>query len=69
MTPYVRKLLEQDLGIAEDNLYRAKSAAKSVNPSMQYGESGKTFNQIIQGYQDWVDEVKKELGLPQSAPK
>lgn len=61
MTPVVRKLVEEALGTAKDNLYRAQAAARGRKPDVAYGTSGQTLDQIIQGYQAEVKKWEAEL--------
>lgn len=53
----IKNALQDELGRAQDNLCRAKMAICAANADKMYGESGQTLNQIIQGYQERVDEV------------
>lgn len=60
----VIRALEQDLGNAEDNYYRASSAFKNCTPAQmdaEYGQSGETRQAILDGYQQWRDRAKKAL--------
>lgn len=61
MSPRVRALIEAAIGGLEDNLYRAKCAARGHDASKQWGESGKTLQQIIDEYQTELDAMKAEL--------
>lgn len=49
------------LRAAEDNLYRAQLAARRSNLHDQWGESGQTLQQIIDGYQTEVDRWGRAL--------
>lgn len=49
------------LGEAEDNLCRAKLAARNRDADAQWGESGETLQQVIDGYQAAVDHWKAAL--------
>ena len=61
MTSRLRKLAEQDLAMARDNLARARSAAYGRDASLQWGQSGQTLNEIIQGYEKWEREALETL--------
>jgi len=61
MSDYLRKLVKRDIGMAEDNLCRARIAAGTCNPLTQWGESGQTLQSIIDDYQQWLDKAKTEL--------
>ena len=47
MNDYTRKLIENDLACARDNLHRARHAARLNDPTKQYGESDQTLNEMI----------------------
>jgi hypothetical protein len=49
------------LGNAADNLCRAQAAARSCDASKQWGQSGQTLHQIIDGYQAEHDRWKRAL--------
>ena len=49
------------LGNAADNLHRARAAARSVDASKPYGQSGKTLQQIVDGYQAEYDRWQQAL--------
>ena len=53
MNQYLVELAKNDLANARDNLYRANAAAAGRDPNAQYGTSGKTLLQIIDGYRKW----------------
>jgi tryptophan 2,3-dioxygenase len=60
----IKQALENDLGNAADNLYRARSAFNGLSADAmegQYGQSGETRQQILDGYQKWYDEAKSVL--------
>lgn len=64
MTPVTNDIVaavKDNLSNAKDNLYRAQMAARRSDPSKQYGESGETLQQIIDGYQSSVDRWEKAL--------
>jgi len=61
MNKDVEYAIKAQLGNAEDNLYRATLAAKRCDASQQWGESGQTLQQIINGYQAEVDRWKRAL--------
>lgn len=59
MKEKILKLIERKIVGAEDNLIRAKM---QFNPATQdlnreYGQSGRTCQSIINGYQDEYDEL------------
>ena len=64
MKNFILQVLE---GARGDDLYRSKAAFKNLTlkeMNEKYGKSGKTRNQIIQGYQEWedkIDQAKKWL--------
>ena len=60
-TRYLEKLIKGDLGCAEDNLYRAKLAARGADVNAQWGESNTTLQELIDGYQRQVDKAKAAL--------
>ena len=47
------ELARQDLAMARDNLYRARMAAKGIDISQQWGQSGESLAEIIAGYENW----------------
>lgn len=49
------------LSAAEDNHYRATCAAKGRDVHQQWGQSGETLQQIIDGYQAEIDRWKRAL--------
>lgn len=63
----VREAINDRLGGAQDNLHRAKHAARNVeaqgkNPAeYQWGQSGMTLGEIIAGYQSEVDRWQRAL--------
>lgn len=61
MSSYLVKLIENDLGAAQDNLYRAKIAARGRDTSAEWGESGVTLQSLIDGYQRKVDLATSAL--------
>ena len=57
------------LSAADDNLYRAKTAASWQDADKLYGSSGQTLNQIIEGYQREVDKYRQAIrDLQESKP-
>lgn len=57
-----RDALRAELGYAQDNLYRARHAQRcSKDASFPHGESGKSLNQIVSEYEEWVKEVEAAL--------
>ena len=68
MSPETKKAiingLKADLDNAGDNLYRASAAFRGMPPTMlqeEYGQSGRTRQDIIDGYQRWYNAAKKAL--------
>jgi hypothetical protein len=61
MNPDVIAAVKSQLSNAEDNLYRAKHAALTCDPSKQWGQSGQTLNEIIAGYDAEVARWKRAL--------
>ena len=59
MSPKERlvQLAKQDVRNAQDNLARARSAARFHDPTRQWGQSGETLNQIISGYEKWEQDA------------
>lgn len=55
------ELAQADLANAQDNLYRARSAAKGCDINAEWGKSGTTLGEIIKGYEDWVTEARATL--------
>lgn len=53
--------VRRKLGIAQDNLYRARCAARGRDAAAQWGESGKTLHQIISEYESAVRELEAAL--------
>lgn len=56
--------LKADLGNAADNLCRASRAFSELSPDQmnsQYGQSGQTRQQILDGYQEWHRKAKAAL--------
>lgn len=60
-TRYLETLIKNDLGCAEDNLFRAKLAARGADVNANWGESGQTLGSIIDQYQRGVDKAKAAL--------
>jgi hypothetical protein len=58
---YIKKLIQADLGNAQDNLYRAQAAARECDPSKEWRQSGQTLQSIIDGYQAWADQAQAAL--------
>ena len=66
MTEYMKRLVRNDIGQWEDNLLRAKAAARGWIAQgrvldTQYGESGKTLAQIISEYETGLNNAQAEL--------
>lgn len=55
------ELAKQDLANAQDNLYRARAAARGCDATIQWGRSGQTLNEIIAGYEKWESEAQTAL--------
>lgn len=55
MNKDITEALQDKLGNAQDNLYRAKCATRFHDPSQLWGQSGQTLGEIISGYQAGVD--------------
>lgn len=62
------KLAESDLSNARDNLARARSASLRHDPTLQWGNSGQTLNQIIAGYEEWEQEALAALDAAKGMP-
>jgi hypothetical protein len=58
---YLIDLANRDLSNARDNLYRARAAARGSDPSRQWGQSGRTLNEIIAGYEEWESRALAAL--------
>ena len=70
MKDEVLKIVQNALGGAEDNLYRAnmqfgKMTAKELE--QEYGQSGNTCGSILSGYQNRVAELKRCVAWVNSA--
>lgn len=63
LSPKVRKLVEDALAVAEDNLHRFKAASRTqgVQLTDEWGYSGKTLQEHIDSWQAEVDSLKAEL--------
>jgi len=46
----LRTLVKDRVGYSGDNLYRARAAARAVDPEKEWGASGQTLSAIIRGY-------------------
>ena len=60
------RLCDQAIGVADDNIYRARLASRGHPLNEEYGQSGLTLEQIIQGYEDGRTEyvkAKESLGV------
>lgn len=60
----IRKAIEQQLGGAQDNLYRARAAFKHIPPDemdKQHGQSGRTRADILREYEEWEYDCKCAL--------
>jgi len=55
------KLAKQDCCAAMDNLARARSAARSCDPTKQWGQNGHTLQEIIEGYETDYARAKTAL--------
>lgn len=60
------ELANQDLANAQDNLYRARMAARGYDATAQWGQSGQTLAEIIAGYEEWEAKAKATLEQAQS---
>ncbi len=72
MTEKVKRLVRDRIDQGQDNLQRAKSAARGRDVNAQWGESGKTLAQIIESYEadikEWQNHYPhKTLKKPRSA--
>lgn len=56
-----RDAVRNELGQAQDNLNRARCAARGCDVNEQWGQSGKTLAQIINEYEEWVKECEAAL--------
>ena len=59
------RLAKDEVGRAADNLYRAKAAARGRDTSLEWGQSGQSFQSLIDEYQQHHDKalaVVTELG-------
>jgi uncharacterized protein YukE len=62
MKEKVLKIVRQRLGVAEDDLYRAKLQLNKMNTEnmqKEWGQSGMTFEDLFKRYQSSVDELKR----------
>jgi len=50
----IRRIIRASLGVADDDLHRAKTRFAGTDLSVQWGESGQTKQEILNGYQDRV---------------
>lgn len=57
----LRRAVQQMLGNAEDNLYRAKRSFTGSDLSAQHGQSGKTRAEILAEYQEDYDRWQRAL--------
>ncbi len=58
------KIIKRELGSCEDNFNRAKMQFGSASSNMmksQYGQSGRTCQEIFDGYRNGYNEVKNCL--------
>ena len=58
---YIEGLVQEDIDRATDNIVRARARARVGDSTREYGESGRTLNDIIEGYQKAETEVSKTL--------
>jgi hypothetical protein len=61
MNKDIEYAVRAQLGMAEDNLCRAKAAARRADPTKPWGESGQTLQEIIGGYEAEVRRWKAAL--------
>ena len=62
MKAKVLKIVQNALGGSEDNLYRANMQFGKMAPEQlkeEYGQSGKTCGEVMQGYRDANEEMKQ----------
>lgn len=63
------KLAKDDLSNARDNLIRARMAARGVDPSKHWGQSGQTLNEIIANYEQWERDALAAVKEAERLPK
>ena len=62
MTEQVKRLVRDRISLGQDNLHRAKAAARGgCDVNAQWGESGETLAQIIESYEADIKEWEAEL--------
>lgn len=61
MKNYIIQILEGKLYGANDNLYRFKMAARNHSLDEQYGQSGRTYAEIMTQYQSEVITIQKAI--------
>lgn len=54
--------LKRELGCAEDDLYRARTAARRADPAKEWGDSGQSLATIIAEYETRVAELRAAMG-------
>jgi hypothetical protein len=62
MKEQVLKIAKNALGGSEDNLYRANMQFGRMTPEQlkeEYGQSGKTCGDVMQGYRDENERLKQ----------
>lgn len=57
MKDKILKILDSKIRGAEENLYRAKMQCRDADLGSEYGQSGRTCGDILQGYYDELDEL------------
>ena len=65
------KALENELGNASDNLWRATISFKGQTPEQMqgdYGQSSRTKQEIVDGYQGWKDRTEAALEWLRGVP-
>ena len=57
----VLRIIKNELNNAEDNLYRANMqfVKMSDDLTLKYGQSGRTYGEILEQYQTEVSELKE----------
>jgi hypothetical protein len=58
---YIERLIKREIGGVDDNLARANLMAKTHPLDKQYGQSGQTLGEIIEGYEAAKRRPEKAL--------
>ena len=64
----ILRVLRHDLGNAEDNMLRARTAFSGCTPDemrQEYGYSGETRQKILDDYTRWVNETREAIAVMQ----